>query len=226
MNNLDIQNIEKVIGYKYKDKDLLEVAFTHSSYANENDTLNYERLEFLGDSLLGCIASEYLYTHYKDNEGELTKIKSRVVSAKSLFMVMEEMELSKYIRVGLSINRNHIPLNIVADVFESIVASIYLDSNMENAKEFVLKKLIKSNENIKEILQELVDYKTELQEVLQAKGMHANYVSTELRDGDFVKFEIQLIINDKVVATDISESKKDGEQACAKKFLKNSGGLL
>jgi len=226
VNNLNIQVIESIIGYSFKDKNLLVQAFTHSSYANENNVTDYERLEFLGDSLLGCIAAEYLYGHYISDEGELTKIKSRLVSAKSLYKVMNELKLSKYILVGQSINRNKIPLNIVADVFESIVAGIYLDSDYGFASNFVNKYLIKSVENVNQILNELTDYKTKLQEVLQASGLKAVYVSKEENVELGGKFHIELLINDKVVASATANSKKDGERLCAKMFLENSGGYL
>ena len=227
MNSVDISNIESIVGYTFNDKKYLITAFTHSSYANEHDTTDYERLEFLGDSLLESIMSIYLYKHFETYaEGDLSKIRARVVSAHSLYNVVSQLNLIGYIRVGGSVDHKNIPLNIVADVFEGIVGAIYVDGGIDNAKTFVETKLIKSELNINKIFYELMDYKTTLQERLQAVGKHAVYESNEIKDGVTINFETKIIIDDKVCATHIAQSKKAGEQACAKAVLENKGGIL
>lgn len=223
MNKQVIREIEDIIGYSYSNSSLLVQAFTHSSYANENNVLDYERLEFLGDSILETITTIFLYHHYHESEGDLSKLRASVVSAPSISKVIDGLGLTKYIRVGGSVGHN-MPTNIIADVFEAIVASIYLDSGFDNAQKFVLDNLIVSEANIKTIQQDLVDYKTILQEKLQAKGYRAKYESKEIKKGTSVEFEVSLVVNDKILATEISYSKKLGELACAKKFLENNGG--
>ena len=101
MNKSDIQTIEGIIGYEFEDKRLLVEALTHSSYANENADLSYQRLEFLGDSILGFIVSSFLYNQYKEeDEGFLTKTKAKIVSGKSLSSTMDAMGLIKYVRTA------------------------------------------------------------------------------------------------------------------------------
>lgn len=228
MNNMNISDLEAIIGYTFTNKHLLIQAFTHSSYANEHGVKDYERLEFLGDSLLESIMTIYLYRNFtKYSEGELSKIRARVVSAQSLYNVIEELGLNKFIRVGGSIDINNIPLNIVSDVFESIVGAIFLDSDIYKAKDFVYNKLIKNEDNIHKIFYELMDYKTALQEKLQAEGKHAIYESNEVKDGVNILFETKIIVDNNVLATHIASSKKTGEQACAKEVLEgNKGGVL
>ena len=149
-----------------------------------------------------------------------------MVSAHSLYNVVSQLNLIGYIRVGGSVDHKNIPLNIVADVFEGIVGAIYVDGGIDNARTFVETKLIKSELNINKIFYELMDYKTTLQERLQAVGKHAVYESNEIKDGAIINFETKIIIDNKVCATHIAQSKKAGEQACAKAVLENKGGTL
>ncbi len=226
MNSDDINKIEQSIGYKFHNKDLIITAFTHSSYANEHDVTDYERLEFLGDSLLGAITTIYLYNNSAKSEGDLSKFKAKLVCAKSLRNVIAEMGLDKYILVGRSINHNAIPDNIIADVFESIVGSIYLDGGVKSAWDFVHSKLLISPENVRKIYSELLDYKTMLQEKLQAKGLSAVYLSEDIGTDQMPRFHIRLMVGGKVLTEAEAESKKKAEQYCAKTILENSGGLF
>lgn len=222
-----VDEIEKIIGYTFNNKDLLLQAFTHSSFAHEHGTKDYEKLEFLGDSILETITTIFLYNNFNESEGNLSKIRAKVVSAQSLYDAIEKLGLIRYIRVGGSIDSRNIPLNIVADVFESIIAGIYLDSNShEEVTKFVINSLIISKSNIEEIINHLVDYKTLLQEKLQAVGKMAHYEAEEIKEGSSLSFLINLIIDDKIVATHTSSSKKLGEQACAKTVLEENGGIF
>ena len=215
-----------MIDYNFVNKDLLVQAFTHSSYANENNCEDYERLEFLGDSVLEALTTMFLYKHFSDNEGMLSKMRAKVVSATSLCSIITQLGLVKYIRVGGSIGKN-IPTNIIADVFESIVAGIYLDKGIDYAQNFVDKFLLKSVENIRSIYEELADYKTMLQEMYQASGKSVKYIATELNgNNNTIQFEVSVVVDDCVLATAIGSSKKIAEQKCAKIILERNGGIL
>jgi len=225
VNNLNINEIEKIIGYTFQDKELLIQAFTHSSYAHEHSVKDYERLEFLGDSLLETLTTIFLFNNFNEDEGSLSKIRAKVVSAQSLYGAVESLKLKGFIRLGGSIDKSNIPLNIIADVFESIVAGIYLDSKDINlVYKFVRSCLLISKNHVLDIINQLTDYKTLLQEKLQAIGKSAIYEAEEIKEGNNISFLIKLIIDNKVVAQDVASSKKSGEQACAKNILEENGG--
>lgn len=137
-SNFPSDKAEKAIGYIFKDKNLLITAFTRSSYANEHGVLSNERLEFLGDSVLGLIASEYLYST-GSNEGSLTESKKKMVSSKPLSLVCEKKEYYRYLimskgdKKGFSLSNKH----VLEDLVEALVGAIYLDGGYECAKRFV-----------------------------------------------------------------------------------------
>ena len=143
-----IKNIEDAIGYTFNNKDILQQALTHKSLRN---THNYERLEFLGDSLLNIIISEWLYNEYpNDNEGLLTQKRSNLVSKKNLAIIGHELSLINNILLGNSINKKNdikAMTNITADVIESIVAAIYIDGGIKNAEKFIQNYIIQSEKN-------------------------------------------------------------------------------
>jgi len=166
---MNIKEIEKIIGYEYKNEELLIQALTHSSYAKENNVKSYERLEFLGDSLIQHIVSEYLFIHTdKQNEGSLTRKRASIVCEDSFYNIMKKRGLENYIIIGQCLKR--VNKSIIADVFEAIVASIFLDSNYESAKNVVMKFLIDTIEEVlsnNDIINDEKDYKSLLQEYLQ-----------------------------------------------------------
>ena len=145
-----MENLEKKIGYTFKNKELLKTALTHSSFANEQGgNVKYnERLEFLGDSVLGIITAEYLFINHRDfPEGELTKVRSALVCEKALFNFATEIGLGEYLFLGkgeANTGGRERP-SILADAFEALIAAIYLDGGMEQAKAFVLRFIKKAN---------------------------------------------------------------------------------
>ena len=167
----NIQAFEKVIGYTFKNKELLRIALTHSSYANENKLpRDNERLEFLGDSVLGFVTAEYLFSEYKSRpEGELTKLRAAVVCEKSLFKFAEKISLGDYIYMGKgeenSGGRNR--PSIVSDAFEAVIAAMYIDGGIAVVKPYILSfitEAVKREANFK-------DNKSLLQEEIQkSKG--------------------------------------------------------
>ena len=143
---------EEILGYKFKNIKLLENALTHSSYANEvhSSLGSNERLEFLGDSVLSIIVSEYLYKNYKKlPEGELTKLRASLVCEKTLCMFSKQLNVGDYILLGKGEANNHgnERASILADAFEAILAAIFLDGGIEVAKNHVLKFIIPELEN-------------------------------------------------------------------------------
>lgn len=138
---ININEIESIIGYNFKDKSLLERAFIHSSYAYENKTESYERLEFLGDEVLGLIITERLY-YTSENEGNMTEKRARIVSTAPLEDAIETTGLSRFILYGVGEKRQqHKHKKVLADVYEAIIGAIYLDGGFEKAKKFVMRTL-------------------------------------------------------------------------------------
>ena len=219
MQNFNEQPIEKIIGYTFKDKNLLKAAFVHSSYANEHKELkSNERLEFLGDSVLSVIITDYIFKHYKNNEGDMSKIRSSLVSEKSLSFVFENLDLAKYIFVGVGL-KNTKPTNaMMADAFEAIVAVIYLDGGLEKARNFVLKVLETALEDINEFgVPE--SNKSLLQE--KFKTAKIRYETTHEGEGQDKEYTAVVYINNVPSGKGVSGKKRFAEDLAAKEALKN-----
>ena len=222
----DIKELQKTIEYEFKDEGLLLRALAHSSYANENHSVSgsNERLEFLGDSVLGFITAENFFRNYTNfPEGELTKLRAQMVCEKSLAGFAREIELGKYLLLGKGevITGGRERPSIQADAFEALIAAIYLDGGMESAKKFVLKYIdeaIKKHQSIK-------DYKTMLQEVVQRNpGELIEYVLVGETGPDHDKrFEVEVHLNSNVIGRGIGKSKKRAEQEAAREALELMG---
>ena len=220
-----MEKIEKSIDYKFKNRELLENALRHTSYAYENHTTSNEKLEFLGDSILEYVSSEYLFTHYKNlKEGEMTKVRATVVCEKSLYKIAQKHRFDEYIKVVRSERHTHGHKKpaIMADSVEAIIAAIYLDGGMEPAKKFII-------ENLKDEIEVATknvgdkDYKTVLQEKLQENGeVKIEYSITNESGPDHDKtFEAEVEVNGKVLAKGVGKSKKAAQMQAAKKALEN-----
>ena len=164
--------MRQAFGYTFKDKRLLKTALTHTSYAHDNKIESNEKLEFLGDSILEFVISRYLYQSYNNlKEGEMTKVRATVVCEKSLYEVASKHNFSDFLYLGKSEMKsqgNKKPA-ILADSVEALIAAIYMDSNMEEAEEFIIRNLKDSVEVASKSVG-MKDYKTVLQEKLQKKG--------------------------------------------------------
>ncbi len=214
---MDFTAFEEKIGYRFKNKDLLKVALTHSSYANENK-LNYdnERLEFLGDSVLGFVTAEYLFEEFKTRpEGALTKLRAAVVCEKSLFKFAEKISLGEAILMGRGEEhtggRNR--PSVVSDAFEAVIAAMYLDGGIEVVKPYILsfiKDAVKREASFK-------DNKSLLQEEIQRqKGNTLVYEETGESGPDHEKiFNFVVKLNGEIVGKGQGKSKKEAEQAAA-----------
>lgn len=218
--------LEKKIGYSFNNKELLLNALTHSSYANEHSVpeMCNERLEFLGDSVLGFITAEYYYTFFSHRpEGELTKLRAQTVCEKSLFAFAKRIDLGSYLRLGkgeIATGGAERP-SIVSDGFEALIAAIYLDGGMDAAKDFVLRFL----KTASSVTEEVRDYKTILQEIVQKNpGEELTYVHIGESGPDHDKrFEVEVHLNSNIIGKGIGRSKKAAEQAAAKEALSLMG---
>lgn len=220
-----MENIEKNIGYKFKNKNLLETALTHTSYAYEKKIESNEKLEFLGDSILEFISSEYIYSKYKElKEGEMTKVRASVVCENSLHEIAKKHNFSDFLKLGKSERVVHKEVRpaIMADSVEAVIAAIFLDGGIEPAKQFIIDNLETSIENAtKHIGQK--DYKTVLQEILQKEGnVHIEYAIIEEKGPDHDKlFCSEVKCNGKILASGQGKSKKLAEMEAAKKAIEN-----
>ena len=222
---MNFEIIEKEIGYEFKNKQLLETALTHTSYAYENKKQSNEKLEFLGDSILEFISSEYIYHNYpKLKEGEMTKVRASVVCEDSLQKISKMHNFSDFLYLGKSerTSQKEVRPAIMADSIEAVIAAIFLDGGLEEAKKFILNNLAKPIENAtKNIGQK--DYKTVLQEVLQKNGnVDIEYVIVDEKGPDHEKvFTAEVKFNNKILATGEGKSKKQAEMEAAQKALEN-----
>lgn len=224
---MEMKELETKIGYTFHNPGLLFRALTHSSYANESHgTLSSnERLEFLGDSVLGIIAADYLFNNYKHlPEGELTKLRAALVCETSLHGFAREIQLGQYLKLGrgeVHTGGRERP-SILADAFEALIAAIYLDSGIEQARKFVLAFLVPAVSMHRKAFK---DYKTTLQEIIQKNPEERlEYVLTGESGPDHDKrFEVEIHLNSNVMGRGIGKSKKQAEQEAAREALELMG---
>ena len=222
---MSFEKIEKEIGYEFKNKRLLETALTHTSYAYENKKQSNEKLEYLGDSILEFVSSEYIYHNYPNlKEGEMTKVRASVVCEDSLQKIAKMHNFSDFLKLGKSekISQKEVRPAIMADSVEAVIAAIFLDGGLNPAKKFILKNLAEPIENAtKHIGQK--DYKTVLQEILQKNGnIDIEYEIIDEKGPDHEKvFTAEVKVNDKILATGKGKSKKIAEMEAAQKAIEN-----
>lgn len=224
-----MENFEKILGYTFKDKNLLHTALSHSSYANENrkSRCSNERLEFLGDSVLSIVVSQYLFEHFKNlPEGELTKIRASLVCEKSLHVFAKEIKLGDYLLLGKGEENTggRTRPSILADAFEAVIAAIYLDGGLEPARKHILRFVPEDIETLRKSVG-FSDYKTMLQEVVQKNPEEKiEYNMVEQSGPDHNKaFTVQVCLNSNVIGTGTGRCKKDAEQLAAKEALELMG---
>ena len=218
-----MKSLEENIGYTFKDKELLRKALTHTSYAYEHNVESNEKLEFLGDSILEFISSDYLYSNYQNlKEGEMTKVRATVVCEASLHKVAQMHNFSDFLHLGKSEKNtgNGVRPAILADSVEAVIAAIYLDGGLEEAKKFIIQNL---KESIKIASQHVgqKDYKTVLQEKLQKNGeVEIKYTIIKETGPDHDKtFTAEVKLNGKILAIGTGKTKKAAEMEAARKAL-------
>lgn len=215
-----LTKLEQGLGYTFRNKTLLENALTHSSYANENRERHLpdnERLEFLGDSILGFVVAEYLYRNFPDKpEGELTRIRADLVCERNLAEAAATIELGSYLLLGHGEEQGggRKRDSIVSDAMESVIAASFMDGGFAAAKE-IIDRLILSN--IPKGRPRNFDYKTAFQELVQRKkDQQIHYELTGESGPDHDKhFEVEVLLNGKAVGHGVGSSKKRAEQAAA-----------
>ncbi len=221
------EEFENIIGYTFKNKELIEQALSHSSYANEKKRAggSNERLEFLGDSVLSIVVSDYLYKNINVPEGELTKMRASLVCEKSLFVFAQQIELGEFLHLGKgeeNTGGRERP-SILADAFEAVIAAIYLDGGMEAAAKHILRFMPEKIKRTKKPV--LSDYKTLLQEVVQKNPEEkVEYVLIGEEGPDHNKrFVVEVCLNSQVIGKGKGKSKKEAEQLAAKEALELMG---
>lgn len=216
-----ISDLEKAIGYRFNNISLLQNALAHSSYANErwhNSLMSNERLEFLGDSILGMTVADHLYRNFPDRpEGELTRMRADMVCEKTLAAVANQIGLGQHLLLGHGEERfgGRNRESILADAVESIIAACYLDGGFESAAAFI-RSFILCHVPVKQL--QNVDYKTKLQELVQRKKNQVIVYTLVGESGpDHEKsFLVEVSINDHVVGRGSGRSKKRAEQDAAR----------
>ncbi len=199
----------KVSNYVFKNDKYIKLALTHSSYSSEN----YERLEFLGDSILDFVVAKYFFDNTDQSEGNLTKLRSHFVSADNLSVVFDNLNVSNLVLLGKSCKE--LTKSIKCDMFEAIVAAVYLDSNLEVCEKFILNNIF--IENINQI--ELLDSKSKLQEWAQANKMSVTYTLIEQKgESHNPTFTVEAKVGEySQIATE--NAKQIAEQKAAKQIL-------
>ena len=221
--DISLKKFEQNIGYEFKNLNLLKTALTHTSYAYENKTKSYERLEYLGDSILEFISSKYLFENFQElSEGEMTKVRAYAVCENSLYEIAVKHNFSDFLYLGKSEKSTKTDKKaILADCVEAVIAAIYLDSNdIKVVQNFIL-------ENIKDAVEYasknvgVKDYKTVLQEKLQENGeVNIKYNIINESGPDHNKtFTAEVECNGKKLASGTGRSKKGAEMEAARKAI-------
>ena len=217
--------LEERLGYSFRNRALLETALTHSSYANENRASGIvcnERLEFLGDSVLGVTVADFLYRHFHDMpEGRMTRLRAELVCEQSLHRVALELHLGDYLRLGKGEEHNggRKRASILSDAVEAVIAAMYLDAGMETAAGFIHRCLLDDVRAIE--TPTFTDYKTSLQELVQRhSGQVLSYELVGEEGPDHAKtFRVQVCLNGDPIGRGIGRTKKEAEQAAAANAL-------
>lgn len=220
-------SIQRNLNYFFNDLELLETALTHSSYANENNmhiSKCNERLEFLGDTVINLVVSQYLYNKYPFYpEGELTKIRAKVVCERSLAYAARNIDLGRYLFLGKGEESTggRQRDSILADASESVTGAIFLDSNFDTVNEFLLTNF--ESDIVQAVAKGdlFIDYKTELQEKIQkvSRGKLEYIVAKEEGPDHNKLFYMDVCIDNQPIGSGIGRNKKDAEQMAAKEAL-------
>ena len=220
----DIINLENLINYSFNNKNLLINALTHSSYANENKKMGIkhnERLEFLGDSILGQVSAEYLFKIQPSiPEGRMTKLRSELVCETALYKTATELRLGDFILLGHGEDKNggRERVSILADAVESLIAALYLDGGYNIAKDFIFKHIL---DKYNDVTGDNKDWKTQLQEYIQKDpNRKISYELLSESGPDHNKhFEFAVLIDNTVFGKGTGKTKKEAEQDAAHNAL-------
>ncbi len=220
-----IRFIIRSFGYHPSSVRLFRQAVTHKSLSHNTNIISNERLEFLGDAILDAVVAEMLFNKYPDeNEGYLTKIKSKVVSRKTLARIGEEIGLREMLRYqrGRTINLS----TLEGNAFEAIIGAIYLDGGYASVKKSVEKHVFRKYINLNKLLEEEIDFKSRLYIWCQKKRLKLEFiVISEQNNGNSWEYEVEVLINEKRYGRGIGNSKKTAEQAASQETLDLMGEI-
>ena len=228
LNGPQISKLQKMLSYDFNDPALLEKALTHSSYANEGagkNSASNERLEFLGDSLLGMTVALLIFESRPElSEGQMTKLRAELVCERSLAGLAQELDLGAYLLLGRGEKNTggHKRPSILSDAFEAVLAAMYLDGGFEPVEHFIATLF---SHRINDPLHGFKDYKTKLQETVQCKpGQTLLYELINEQGPDHDKsFTVEVRLNNNTIGTGNGKSKKGAEQEAAKAAIKMIG---
>lgn len=202
----------KKYGINFKRSNLIEEALTHTSYANEHNTISYERLEYLGDAVLELVISEYIYKNTPLKEGDMSKLRSLYVCENALYEYSKKINLAQYIKLGNGIKKPN--KTVIADVFEAVIGVIYLEFGINQVKSLFNKLILPY---IKKDIDFLRDYKSLLQEQVQTEKKTIEYkVMSEKGPSHNKSFKVSVNIDGITYGVGIGKSKKEAEQNAAK----------
>ena len=223
---ISIQDLELQLGYTFQNPQLLAQALTHSSHANEKTSgeRDNEQLEFLGDSVLGFLVADFLFrAHPNLNEGQLSKLKGFFVSSANLVKYAERVHLGDYLQLGKGEEKTggRTKQTLLVDALEAVLGAIYLDGGIEEARRVMLRFFEPQIEEVEESERQMTDFKTELQEQLQARRLgRAEYVVASEEGPDHQKlFSVDVIIDGASAARGVGLTKKAAEQSAARQAL-------
>ena len=221
-----MEAFQKKLSYEFRDPALLETALTHSSYANEHHCASNERLEFVGDSVLGMVVASHLYRVFPNlPEGKMTRIRAELVCERSLYEVASRLGLGTYLRLGKGEDASggRTRHSILADCVEAVIAAMYLDGGLETAKAFIDRNILCKLTEIEALAH---DYKTDLQELVQqTPGQSVSYEMTGESGPDHDKrFSASVSLLGDVIGTGTGRTKKEAEQRAAKAALERLRG--
>ncbi len=223
--------LQRAIGYRIKNRVLFEQALIHRSFAqflDSNPRASNERLEFLGDSILGMVVGEHLYRHFSVNEGDLTKLRSRLVNRKALVEYAKHMHLDRYVLLSASAHQSlaHGSDSIIADAYEALIAAVYLDGGYIAAERFIHTYIIANPVGL-ELMKTDENYKSMLLEYTQANELGLpRYVVVNEQGPDHDRlFTVHVFIKSNPSGEGAGRSKREAEQAAARKALQGFGVL-
>lgn len=226
-----MKQLQKTIGYSFKNEQYLKTALTHSSFANERRCKSYERLEFLGDSVLSIIISDYLFEAMKNNdEGDLSRIRSTLVCEETLAELARKIGIGRVMLLGNGEEKagSRERASILADMFEAVLAAVYLDSDLDTARKYLLDIF---DEKLKSAINNKTDkdYKTRFQEKMQ-KRFHdktrIDYKTVSESGPEHMKsFVVELWVNGKKISRGEGNSKKEAEQTAAKNAMQSANEI-
>ncbi|MBI2069969.1 MAG: ribonuclease III [Elusimicrobia bacterium] len=226
-----LSELERALGYAFKDKQLLELALTHSSFGSEHNLgVSNERLEFLGDSVFNMLVAEYLYGKFADaDEGKLSKLKSMLVAKKSLLELAQHLNLEAYVRVSSKETLDAKQLvtrerdNILANCAEAVIGALYLEAGLEVCRQLVVTRWVMKKKRLV-----IRDYKSRLQEVIQKTYKKIpEYRVHQCWGPEHAKtFEVEACFEGKILGRGIGKNKKEAEQVAAKEALRSFKVIL